>query len=163
MKANKELITPYRILHHQAFADVLQNNITGEKSLYAIKAFKQNEVLCSFSSGTVSSIPTYLTVQIRLNEHITLQPEFLQYCNHSCNPNVFFNTTTFEFVALKNISIGDELTFFYPSSEWKMTQSFACTCGSKNCLHTIKGAAYLSKEVLANYMLTDFIQSILDK
>ena len=102
-------------------------------------------------------------MQTGLNEHITLQPDFLQYCNHSCEPNVFFDTTKFELVALKNINVGDELTFFYPSSEWNMDQPFACTCGNKNCLQTIKGAAYLSKEVLANYKLTDFIQSMLDK
>ena len=163
MNSNLQTQPSYTILSHQAFADVLQNSITNEKSLHTTKAFKKNEVLCSFSGGTISSTPTYLTVQIDLNKHITLQPEFLQYCNHSCNPNCFFDTTSFEFVAVKDIAVGDELTFFYPSSEWDMTQQFACTCGSKNCLQTIKGAAYLSKEILANYKLTDFIQSMLDK
>ncbi|MCX6208718.1 MAG: SET domain-containing protein-lysine N-methyltransferase [Bacteroidetes bacterium] len=163
MNSNIQTQQTYTILYHQVFADILQNNITGEKSLHTTKAFTKGEVLCNFSGGTISSTPTYLTVQIDLNKHITLQPEFLQYCNHSCNPNCFFNTSSFEFVAVKDIAIGDELTFFYPSSEWNMTQQFACTCGSKNCLQTIKGAAYLSKEILSNYKLTDFIQSMLEK
>ncbi len=161
MNSNLQTKQSYTIFCHQAFADVLQNNITNEKSLHTTKAFKKNEVLCNFSGGAVSTTPTYLTVQTGLNEHITLQPEFLQYCNHSCEPNCFFDTTSFELVALKDINIGDELTFFYPSSEWNMDQPFACTCGNKNCLHTIKGAAYLSREVLSKYKLTDFIQSML--
>ncbi len=147
----------------QAFADVLYNNITNQKSLLATKSFRRNDVICFFSGGTVSSIPTYLTIQIGLNEHITLQPDFLQYTNHSCEPNVFFDTTSFELIALKDINVGDELTFFYPSSEWNMDQPFICNCGNKNCLHTIKGAAYLSKEVLSKYKLTNFIQSMIDK
>lgn len=163
MNSNLQTQSSYTILSHQAFADVLQNNVTSEKSLYTSKNFSEGDVLCNFSGGTVSSTPTYLTVQIKLNEHITLQPDFLQYCNHSCEPNVFFDTTKFELVALKDINIGDELTFFYPSSEWNMDQSFTCNCGNKNCLQTIKGAAYLSKEVLLKYKLTDFIQSMLDK
>jgi SET domain-containing protein len=145
------------------FAEILQNNETRQKSLHVIKSFKTRDVISKFSAATVSIIPTYLTVQTGFQEHITLQPTFLQYINHSCNPNVFFDTTQYELVALKDIKVGDELTFFYPSSEWDMTQSFECNCGSKNCLHNIKGAAHISKEILANYKLTDFILSMLDK
>lgn len=163
MKASKQTQPSYITLRHQAFADILQNDITGQKSLHTNTAFNKDEVLCNFSAGSISLIPTYLTVQIDLNKHITLQPDFLQYCNHSCEPNVFFNTISFELVALKNINVGDELTFFYPSSEWDINQQFTCNCGNKNCLKTIKGAAYLSKEVLSKYILTDFIQSMLDK
>lgn len=164
MTMNSKILTqqPYIIISHHLFADVLEDDRTKQKSLVATKSFQHNAVLCSFSGGAVSATPTYLTVQTGLNQHITLVPDFLQYCNHSCEPNIFFNTTTFELVALKDIYTGDELTFFYPSSEWKMDQSFTCNCGNKNCLHTIKGAAYLSKEMLSKYKLTDFIQSMLD-
>lgn len=163
MEANKEFFVTSVMQSNQAFADIFQNNITTKKSLHTAKAFKQNEVLCNFSDGSISQTPTYLTIQIGLNEHITLQPDFLQYTNHSCEPNVFFDTTSFKLIALKDINVGDELTFFYPSSEWNMNQPFACNCGNENCLHTIKGAAYLSKEVLSKYKLTDFIQSMIDK
>lgn len=151
----------YTTLTQQPFADVVLNNTTNQKLLQATKKFKKGVVLQQFSASTTSKTPTYLTVQIGIDEHITLQPTFLQYCNHSCNPSVFFDTSGFELIALKNIEIGDELTFFYPSSEWSMTQSFICNCQSENCLHHIKGAAYISKEILATYKLTHFIQSML--
>ena len=51
-------------------------------------------VICSFSAGITQSYATYLTVQTGADRHITLMPEFLQYINHSCGPNVFFNTAT---------------------------------------------------------------------
>ena len=62
-----------------------------------------------------------------------------------------------EFVALEDIEIGKELTFFYPSTEWEMAQAFSCHCGSKDCLRSIQGAAFLADEILERYRLTDFI------
>ena len=143
------------------FIKIVQNKTSSQKSLYATKPFAKAAIITAFSAGIVSKIPTYLTIQIRIDKHITLNPTKLQFCNHSCTPNVFFDTTMFQLLALKDINAGDELTFFYPSSEWNMTQSFACNCGNKNCLANIKGAAHISKEVLANYRLTNFIQEML--
>jgi hypothetical protein len=104
-----------------------------------------------------------LTVQIDIGKHITLQPEFLQYINHSCEPNVFFDTTTMHLVALKKILQQEEMTFFYPSTEWEMVQPFNCYCGSVNCLGTIKGASFLPKDIWKQYRLTDFIQQQLNR
>lgn len=161
MKTNKEIESNYTIVSQQGFADVLKNNSTGFYSLHSNRFFNSFEEIITFSASSFLLTPTYLTIQVGIDKHITLEPVFLQYTNHSCEPNVFFDTTAFKLIALKEINVGDELTFFYPSTEWNMAQSFICTCGNINCLHTIKGAAYLSKEVLANYQLTDFIQSML--
>jgi hypothetical protein len=40
----------------------------------------------------------------------------------------------------KGLKAGQELTFFYPSTEWDMDQGFDCFCGSENCLGYIGGA-----------------------
>jgi len=134
-----------------------------QNALFATQSFRPGEVIAEFSAGTIAAEPTYLTVQVGVGKHITLQPEFLQYINHSCDPNVFFNTTTLQVVALKEIRAEDEMTFFYPSTEWKMTQWFSCYCGSAHCLGKIKGAAFLSREARERYRLTDFIQQQLAK
>ncbi|MGK7904081.1 MAG: SET domain-containing protein-lysine N-methyltransferase [Hormoscilla sp.] len=63
-----------------------------------------------------------------------LDPDFLQYINHSCAPNVFFDTSDLFLRALSKIEIGEELTFFYPSTEWSMDRQFDCLCQSKDCL-----------------------------
>ena len=147
----------YKMLSKHGFADIMQNSSTGEKSLHATTFFDVGDTICAFGANKVLDTPNYLTVQTGEDKHITLDPEFLQYINHSCNPNVFFNTTTMELVALKEIQPGDEMMFFYPSTEWKMEQPFDCFCGTHQCLHRIQGAFYLSKAEAGRYRLTDFI------
>src|SRR5258706_7831897 len=148
----------YRTISDHYFAVVQQNLGTHQKALFAQQSFQSGEMIADFSAGTIAAEPTYLTVQVDTGKHITLQPEFLQYINHSCAPNVFFDTTAMKLVALKEIRQEEEMTFFYPSTEWEMTQPFRCYCGSPACLGEIKGAAFLSKNVWKQYRLKDFIQ-----
>lgn len=153
----------FRTISNHVVGEVRRKLSNGQNHFFATRSFKPGDVIAGFSAGTISAEPTYLTVQIGVRKHITLDPEFLQYINHSCDPNVFFNTTTMEVVALKYIGIDEEMTFFYPSAEWKMAQSFDCYCGSPKCLGKIKGAAYLSPEIQSQYRFTDFIQQQLAK
>jgi len=158
------LTTPaYRTISNHVIAEVRQKISNEQNALFVQRPYQPGEVIADFSAGTISAEPTYLTVQVGVGKHITLQPEFLQYINHSCNPNVFFDTTAMQLVALKELQPEDELTFFYPSTEWQMTQSFSCYCGSSQCLGEIKGAAFLSKEEQERYRFTDFIQQQLAK
>jgi len=158
MITNSSLSTTLQLVSNNGFAEVWKNPTTGQQSLHATASFNPGDVICSFHAGTTTSEATYLTVQIDDQKHITLQPEFLQYINHSCSPTVFFDTTDMQLVCLSELNPGDEFTFFYPSTEWKMVQPFNCYCGFNNCLKNIQGASYLSKEVLARYRLTDFIK-----
>lgn len=146
------------IVFRAPFADVIKNNSTGQQQLSASKAFAAGEVICDFGAGEITDTATYLTVQLGVDRHITLKPDFLQYINHGCDPNLFFDTTTMKLVALKPIAAGDEFRFFYPSTEWEMAQPFLCQCGAANCLQLIQGASFLSTETLSQYRLTDFIQ-----
>ena len=153
----------YRFISDHGIAQVKQRRVNSQNALFALQSFQPGEVIAEFSAGTIGAEPTYLTVQIDVGKHITLQPEFLQYINHSCAPNVFFNTTTLQLIALKEIGKDEEMTFFYPSTEWKMVQPFQCYCGSPACLGEIRGAAFLPKNVWKQYRLTDFIHRQLTK
>lgn len=146
------------VISKHIFADVLLNNETNQKSLFAAAGFAPGDVICNFSAATTQSFATYLTVQTGAGSHITLMPEFLQYINHSCEPNVFFDTTTMQLVCIQAMQPGDEFTFFYPSTEWEMAQPFVCNCGHAACLQLINGASHLSVETLSKYKLTDFIR-----
>ncbi len=158
------LTTPaYRTISNHGIAEMRRNLSNGQNALFALRSFQPGEIIADFSASTISAEPTYLTVQVGIRKHITLHPEFLQYINHGCDPNVFFDTTTMQVVALKRLRPEEEMTFFYPSTEWKMTQSFRCYCGSRHCLGEIRGAAFLSKEAQEKYRLTDFIQQQLVK
>jgi SET domain len=148
------------VVSRHAFADVLLNTSTSQKSLNAAVAIQPGEVISKFYAGITQSYATYLTVQTGTDTHITLQPEFLQYINHSCDPNVFFDTATLELICLKPLQPGDELTFFYPSTEWDMSQPFVCNCKSTACLQLINGASHLDQSTLKKYRLTNFIKQM---
>jgi hypothetical protein len=153
---------PLRIVSNHGFAEIIENTDNNQKSLHALKPFKKGALLSKFYAGTIQAKPNYLTVQTGVSTHITLMPEFLQYINHSCSPNVFFDTSTMEVRALKNIEINEEFTFFYPSTELDMAQPFICYCGSGNCLQNIMGAKFIKPEILKTYKLTQFIKGQLN-
>lgn len=148
----------YRTISDHQFAVVRQNLINNQKAFFAQIAYNPGDVVSEFFAGATLAEPTYLTVQVGIRKHILLQPEHLQYINHSCDPNVFFDTHTMKVIALRQISVGDEMTFFYPSTEWDMAQPFSCLCGSHKCLGQIRGAAHIPLPILQTYRLTRFIQ-----
>lgn len=150
--------TDYRIISDHSFAVVRQNINDNQKGFFAQRSYRPGEVVISFSARELLSQANYLTVQVGIDQHILLHPEHLQYINHSCDPNVFFDTHTMQIAALKPIEEGDEMTFFYPSTEWDMAQPFTCHCGSVRCLQLIQGAAHINEEILRKYKLTRFIQ-----
>lgn len=143
--------------------DLYYNSVSGERLIHTAVSFKAEDVICVFKAAANLKEPSKYTVQMGDDEHIILQPEYLQYVNHSCCPNTFFDTSLLLLVALQSIEPGDELTFFYPSAEWDMAEPFTCFCGNQNCLHTIQGAKYLDREVFSTYRATAFIRNKFDK
>lgn len=158
MTTSATINTIIRIVLADGFATVRETIANGHKGLFSTQFFPVGAVLCAFSAREVLARPARLTLQTGSDQHILLQPEFLQYANHSCDPNIFFDTTNQQVRCLKNVQADDELTFFYPSTEWEMDEPFACHCGARACLREIQGAAFLSDEALCDYQLTDFIQ-----
>lgn len=103
--------------------------------------------------------PSYQTIQTGRDSHIWEQN--LVFLNHSCDPTAFFDAETLSLHAIRDIPAGEEITFFYPSTEWEMDRPFVCTCCSGNCVGTIRGAKYLTGEMLKPYLLNrHIIQSI---
>ncbi|MFZ9694511.1 MAG: SET domain-containing protein-lysine N-methyltransferase [Chitinophagaceae bacterium] len=147
----------YRLLSNHGFAEVKEHLLSGQKALFSLQRFSTGDVITQFSAAEIRTSPNYLTVQTGEAQHIILYPTFIQYINHSCAPNSFFNTTSMRLEALTTIEPGTELTFFYPSTEWDMQQPFSCTCGYVACLGEIRGAAHLSFSQASSYRLTDYI------
>jgi len=127
------------------------------KSMFALQELSENTVISNFSHKEKLFKADRYSVQINETEHIILSPNYLQYINHSCTPNVFFDTTTMELKTLRTIKKGEELAFFYPSTEWKMTEAFNCICGSSACLGAIQGAAYLTYDNLKKHRFSKYI------
>ncbi|MBD2775658.1 SET domain-containing protein-lysine N-methyltransferase [Iningainema sp. BLCCT55] len=160
----KKLTTlQHKVTKVSSFAEVWECSKTGQKSLHANVNFIQDEVISTFQSKEILNEPNYLSVQLNDQQHIMLAPEFLQYINHSCNPNVFFDTTDLVLRCLRRIEVGEEMTFFYPSTEWCMAQTFDCDCKTHKCLGRIQGALYLHPAILQTYKLSDYIKQKLER
>lgn len=134
-----------------------------QNRLISLKNFKKDSIICHFSYAEIMPEPNRYTVQTGEGKHIILSPLYLEYVNHSCEPNCFFDTTNFQFVCLRDIARGEEFTFFYPSTEWDMEEAFECQCQTKSCLGEIKGAKYLTNTQVAKYRFSDFIGAKLKK
>jgi SET domain-containing protein len=77
------------------------------------------------------------------------------YLNHSCNGNLGFNKNG-DFIALRNIKKGEELSYDYGLAESDSEFAMRCTCNSKNCRKKITGNDWKNAEFRkkkSNYML----------
>lgn len=67
------------------------------------------------------------------------------YLNHSCEGNCGFNDDG-DFVAIKDIQPGEELTYDYGLAESNPNFKMRCTCGSKTCRRIITGNDWRDEE-----------------
>jgi hypothetical protein len=124
--------------------------------LAAKRSFAPGDLIYQFSGYRVTTQPTYQTIQIGADKHID-HLDVLAYLNHSCSPNTLIDTENLSVIAARAINAGEELTFFYPSTEWEMAQPFVCCCKVPGCLGLVAGAKFLSLEVLQRYYISQHI------
>jgi hypothetical protein len=124
----------------------------GFKGVFASHAINQDSVIF-YLKGTISTRPSKYTIQIAHQQHLNLPTlrktsDDLNYCwqylNHSCAPNGYLNTAELTFRALRNIKLGEEITFNYLTTESEMAAPFNCICGSPDCFGFIQGRNFLS-------------------
>ncbi|KAH7119728.1 hypothetical protein B0J11DRAFT_68784 [Dendryphion nanum] len=116
-------------------------------------------------SNPTPAVCAYSSVQASRDLHIELNCD-LVYINHSCKPTLVFDMSRWEVRVNpdleRGLKVGDELTFFYPSTEWNMSQPFECLCKQAECNGKISGAKDMSVEVLKKYWLSQHIQELLE-
>ena len=146
-----------RVITDHELAVLHYSHVTNQNSLHATVALDPGQIFSSFRKGALHEKPTRFTIQVGETEHIELQPVFLQFINHSCKPNLFFDIVLMQLTCLEKINPGDELSYFYPSTEWKMQEPFYCHCNKGSCLGKITGAAFLPQHLISHYKFTPFI------
>ena len=101
------------------------------------------------------------TIQVGPRTHVE-DESGLALLRHSCEPNVVVDTSGLLMVfALRDIAAGEELTRFYPSTEWDMLRPFVCECGAPQCVRFVAGARYLSADVLGRHFVNAHIRRLL--
>jgi hypothetical protein len=63
----------------------------------------------------------------------------------------------------RDLKAGEDLSFFYPSTEWDMGKPFKCLCDAPKdvCLGEISGAKAVDREVLKKYQVNPHILKML--
>ena len=112
--------------------------------LVASQPITDGEVVVQCREEEVQDQRTWRTLQLDENRH--LRNEFLNFIDHSCSPNALLDTERLALVAIRDISVGSPITFFYPGSEVELSQPFACQCGSKDCMGHVNGGFYLTRD-----------------
>jgi hypothetical protein len=113
-------------------------------NLVARVPIDRGDVIFQCSPSEIVEERTWRTIQLDAHRHV--KNEFLDYVDHSCDPNAVFDGDRLAMVALRPIASGEPITFFYPGSEVELAKDFVCHCGSPRCVGHLRGAFYLSAE-----------------
>lgn len=102
---------------HPDRLQVVKGDQAFQSSARSLIALPAGALFAKITTATHVDQTTYTSVADGRNSRIELNSD-LVYCNHSCQPSLVFDMTRFEVrVAERPIAVGDELTFFYPSTE----------------------------------------------
>ncbi len=77
-------------------------------------------------------------------------PGLTWFTNHSCNPNVVSLPDFYRTMALRDIELGEELTYDYATTDagkW----DFECACGESNCRGIVRGTDWMLPELQQRY------------
>ena len=129
------------------------------RSLATTRAYKAGDIISPLPTATLYNKPNQYTVQIGRDQHVEVKE--LSALNHACDPSVILDTTRLLVFAARDLKQGDELTFFYPSTEWEMSSPFICLCGAPNCIHVVAGARFLPVSTLEGHFLNYHIRQMM--
>ncbi|GMK55415.1 hypothetical protein CspeluHIS016_0204710 [Cutaneotrichosporon spelunceum] len=152
---------------HVVFSPSSDGGESYSSKLVADRAFAPGERLALLDNKSAAPVKAYSSVQYGNgpSDHLELNSDLL-FMNHSCDPSAEMylyagSPDRWEVVAgPRGLKDGQDITFFYPSTEWDMAQGFDCGCGAKNCLGRVYGAAYHTLEELeARGLVNDHIRT----
>jgi SET domain-containing protein len=105
------------------------------RGVFAIRKFAQGETVVI--GIQIEEVPkrTIYSLQMDFNLHVNLD-EPARVINHSCEPNTGVRNNQFggyDFIALRDIEAGQEVTFDYETTEYESIAVSHCLCGSLDC------------------------------
>lgn len=138
--------------------------IHGEIGAFSLKNFKKGDIIVNssdFEDNNIMSVEEYEkldeTTKEMLFAHSTMTPTILfiprnlnfikpiNYFNHSCEANTGFDSSD-NYVAIKDISPGDEFLLDYSLLNTNPDYHFECRCGAPICRKVITGNEWKNDE-----------------
>lgn len=147
------------------------NNHLG-KAVFAARSFAPRDVITQFTGDMMSKekVPKSYEgnndryFQVGINRFMGASNSVDDLMNHSCDPNggIKFTPYGIFLIALKDIKIGDEITWDYSTTMYKNDWVMNCRCGSEKCRKKIgeflkipkrRQNFYINRGVVAPYIL----------
>lgn len=141
---------------------------------FVVEKINQGEIVASFGGFVLeadkltnfSKDRVARSLQINLTKYLLSgkNPEPGDMLNHSCNPNCGAIGVS-SIVAMRDIEIGEELTFDYSMTDASIYDQFDCFCGSSNCRLKIDGNDWENLEIQKKYkgFFSDYVQLLINK
>jgi uncharacterized protein len=118
------------------------------------------EVVAAFGGRCVTRdefdlLPTRQQVRsVQIDENLYLagapEPEPADFINHSCDPNCGLSGNVV-LVALRDIAIGEELVYYYATTDGSSYDEFECECGAAICRGKVSGHDWMLPELQLRY------------
>jgi len=132
----------------------------GGKAVYSRLEIKKNEILAVWG-GQVITLEQVLSLPqsemghtIQIHDALYLAPldmeEPADFINHCCNPNAGV-CGQITLVAMRDIEIGEEITFDYAMADSSSFDEFDCACGAENCRGRVSGDDWKRVELWSRY------------
>lgn len=132
------------------------------KAVYADTDIRKGEFVCEFT-GPVCTMCEYKNMHDPLNNHYLQIDEDLfmgpsgnadDLINHSCNPNggLVYRDGRIEFIAIRDIRKGEELSFDYSTTMDEDCWEMDCLCGEENCRGKVRDFKHLPQELQEKYI-----------
>ena len=138
------------------------------RGLFTRRAFQRGELVFSmlgerrvYRSRTAEDAHRYEN-WLSIGPDLFLDPaEPFVFANHSCEPNLG-TSGELDFIALRPIAPGEELTFDYSLASDERPWTMACACGVPGCRKVIRSIHYLPRAVYRRYLpyISDYFQDV---
>ena len=138
------------------------------RGVFATRPWQMDGVVISARVIAKSEVRTMYSLQTGHDQHCHIDsPGSL--VNHSCEPNLGIRDNAFgayDFVALRPVAAGEELTFDYATTEFESIAVPECKCGADRCRGASLGYKYLTEAdrarltMVAGYILAGSRQPI---
>ncbi len=133
------------------------------RGLFALKRIRAGEMILVLGGYviTVDQVRAMAekqgnTVQIGSRHYIDVEPPGL-YINHSCQPNTGVMNDTI-LMALRDISVDEELRFDYSTTMSEKDWTMRCRCGAARCRGSIEDFHLLSETLKQGYLARGIVQ-----
>lgn len=132
------------------------------KGVFAKKKISRGERICRFYGPLLhlNDLPKERHgeadryVQIGKDLYFGPTGDFDDYINHSCDPNcgLVIKGTKAYAIAVRDIAIGEELTWDYSTTLDEDAWEMECACGSLLCRRLVRGFKYLPENTKQKYL-----------